>query len=237
MRARATPRRCFVESAFVRTAGRTSPGDAVNSKNGESGVLLPKELSAKRPMLSAKQFDSVRASASLDSSAAETFVVLAWRTGHRGNSIRHLRWSDVDLQNRRLHWSAEHDKVGREHVTPMHADVFVLLHRDWQIAELLGAAMDSWVFPAPQDESAPIGRDTLNNWWRRFARAASCQRARATAGTRADGASPWRSSPRGVALRTCKGLADGNNHATLVEMYLQPDRGGERRASALDDSP
>jgi len=52
------------------------------------GVILPKELSAKRPMLSAKQFQAVRNAASLDSSAAETFVVVAQRVEARNTKPR-----------------------------------------------------------------------------------------------------------------------------------------------------
>jgi hypothetical protein len=64
--------------------------------------------------------------------------------------------------------------------------------REWQIAELLSATTESWVFPVAKDESEPIGRDTLNKWWQRFAREAGVPKAQGYG---------WHSFRRGFANR------------------------------------
>lgn len=49
----------------------------------------------------------------------ETLLILADCTGHRINSIRMLRWSDLDFQANTIRWRGDQDKIGHEHVTPM----------------------------------------------------------------------------------------------------------------------
>jgi integrase len=46
-------------------------------------------------------------------------LVLAHETGHRIGAIRQLRWSDVDLKEKRILWRAENDKIGMEHSPPL----------------------------------------------------------------------------------------------------------------------
>jgi integrase len=126
------------------------------------------------------------------------------------------------------------DKVGREHMTPMHPEVVSVLVRAWQLAEVIGATSDSWVFPAPKDEEKPISRDTLNKWWQRFATTAklpegqhygwySCRRGFANRRHRA-----------GVALKDLTSLGGWTSSTTLVEVYLQPDEDAQRKAMGLD---
>ena len=43
-------------------------------------------------------------------------LVLANETRHRIGSIRQLRWSDVNLKEKRITWRAENDKRGKQHV-------------------------------------------------------------------------------------------------------------------------
>ena len=49
----------------------------------------------------------------------ELALILANETGHLLGALRHLRWSDVDLDAGRIRWRAEHDKIGFEHATPI----------------------------------------------------------------------------------------------------------------------
>ncbi len=41
----------------------------------------------------------------------ELALILANETGHRLGALRHLRWSDVDLDAGRIRWRAKHDKI------------------------------------------------------------------------------------------------------------------------------
>jgi integrase len=44
-------------------------------------------------------------------------LVLAYETGHRIGAVGTLRWSDINLTERRVRWRAEQDKLGFEHHT------------------------------------------------------------------------------------------------------------------------
>jgi len=54
-------------------------------------------------------------------------LVLAHETGDRIGAIRHLRWSDIDLEDRTILWRAEHEKSGYEHRTPVTAEALAAL--------------------------------------------------------------------------------------------------------------
>ncbi|GAC1416247.1 MAG: hypothetical protein NVSMB53_15190 [Gemmatimonadaceae bacterium] len=49
----------------------------------------------------------------------QTFFVVVHETGHRPASVRHLRWSDLDLEKKTIRWRAENDKIGFLHTTPL----------------------------------------------------------------------------------------------------------------------
>lgn len=40
-------------------------------------------------------------------------------TGHRAASVRHIRWSDLDVEKETIRWRAENDKIGFLHTTPL----------------------------------------------------------------------------------------------------------------------
>lgn len=63
-------------------------------------------------------------------------------TRHRRNSVRQLRWVDLDLSARTVCWQGEYDKTGKESVTPLsESAVRTLLG----VPRVLGSP---WVFPA-----------------------------------------------------------------------------------------
>lgn len=112
-----------------------------------------------------------------------------------------------------------------------------LLKREWQIAEVIGGTTESWVFPAPKEESEPIGRDTLNKWWQRFAHAAELPKRQGYGWHSCGRGFANRLHRAGAALKDLQGLGGWKTSATLVEVYLQADEDAQRRALALDDSP
>ena len=78
--------------------------------------------------------------------------MLAHETGHRLNAIRMLRWSDVDLDERRIIWRAASDKSGTEHVTPMSGECTAALRRARTRRASIG---DGWVMPSPAKSGEP----------------------------------------------------------------------------------
>ena len=87
-------------------------------KNPLEGLATPKEEAPRRPIMTAELFAVVRAKAAEMSATAELFVCLLWFTGHRGASVRQLRWDDIDLTAKTVHWRADVDKVGTIIGTP-----------------------------------------------------------------------------------------------------------------------
>ena len=86
---------------------------------------------------------------------------------HRGGSrgaIRQLRWSDVDLNEKRILWRAENDKIGMEHSPPLSGEAVRVLEQSRRKRESIG---DGWLFPSPEDSSKPCSRHLLRDWWRR----------------------------------------------------------------------
>jgi integrase len=85
---------------------------------------------------------------------------LGRETGRRNNSIRQLRWSDVDFANKRITWRAEADKTGKQHVTPMLEAVEAVLR-----ALPTRGIGDLPLFPGKA--GGPVSRDTCQVWLRR----------------------------------------------------------------------
>jgi integrase len=79
---------------------RDDRGAFILDKNPLKDIAVPKEAAPRRPMMTSEMFDVVRARAAEMSGTAELFVCLLWFTGHRGASVRQLRWDDVDLASK-----------------------------------------------------------------------------------------------------------------------------------------
>lgn len=93
--------------------------------------------------------------------------MLAHETGHRLNAIRMLRWSDVDLDEKRIVWRAASDKSGTEHVTPMSGECTEALRRARTRRASIG---DGWVMPSPAKSDEPVSRHMLHKWLKRAMR-------------------------------------------------------------------
>ena len=104
----------------------------------------------------------------------ESLLIVANASGHRINSIRLLRWEDIDFQESTIRWRGEQDKTGHEHTTPMveAARVALLKHR------LRSSVPDaaSWVFLAPGDSTQALSRHLARDWWERTEAAAGIAR-------------------------------------------------------------
>lgn len=213
------------------TKASNDRGGVLLERNPLKGLPLPKNESPARPSLTADQYASVRKAAIVVGSWAELIVVLAHDTGHRAGSIRQLRWSDVDLNSKRIHWRAETDKIGNDHWTPATDEVVALLTREQQSRREIG---DAYIFPARRgDRSQPMSGDAVFNVWKRLAAAAGLPE-----GERYGWHSLRRkfaSELRNTNLRDLCDLGGWKSIQTVLTCYVRPDEDSQRKA--LTDRP
>jgi integrase len=201
-------------------------GGYLLDRNPLRGLKVPKEENPRRPMLTVEQFKALRSVAAQRSLVAERFVMLAWYAGHRGHSIRHLRWSDVDLEGGTIRWRAGNDKIKYEHRNPMHPDLIAFLKADRARTKAIG---DAWLFPGNK-RGAPLTRNQSVNLFRKLAVKAglpkgegygwhACRRA-------------FANHLRDVPLRDLKDLGGWKTERTVVAVYLQPNEDAQRSALA-----
>ena len=152
-------------------------------------------------------------------------VVLAWHTGHRGASLRQLRWSDVDLEAGTVHFRGELDKIGYDHRNPLHPESVVVLKR---LRSRSGSIGDAWIFPAGRGAAGPLTGHALGILWKRIA---------AKAGIPEDERYGWHSfrrnfanTLRDVPLRDLKDLGGWKTERTVVSVYQQPSEQAQRKA-------
>jgi integrase len=97
-------------------------------------------------------------------------LTLAWETGRRIGSIRHLCWADVDLENATLLFRKEFDKGwrkgARDSVVPISeaAVAALVAARRERVcdAQQIG---DGWLFTSSRSTSKPLGRRYFLRWW------------------------------------------------------------------------
>lgn len=211
-------------------------GGYLLERNPFKGLPIPAEESPRRALLTSAQYEALRAAAMTISPRLECFVVLAWHTGHRANSIRQLRWSDVDLERERIHFRGENDKIGLDHWNPLHPDAVAILKRERTRTPTIG---DAWLFPAARENKKPVvaptqplSRDAVNNLWKRMA-----VKAELPEGERYG----WHSCRRAFAnrlrkapLRDLQDLGGWKTAATVLSVYLRPDEEAQRQALTAD---
>jgi integrase len=204
-------------------AGRD--GEPLLSRNPLAGYPMPRERSPIRSIVTEEQYQLLcRAAASIDW-RLELALVLANETGHRITAIRHLQWSDIELDQGRIRWRAEHDKIGFEHLTPMSPVASAALRTARGSRPGIG---DVWVLPASRRPDHPCPKGTLDKWFD-----AAAERAGLALPTR----SGWHSLRRkfatelkGVPLRDLCYLGGWKDPKTLLSCYQQPDEEVMRRA-------
>lgn len=125
---------------------------------------LPKKDSPSRPRLADERYEAMLEVAPEVDWRFHVALVLANETGHRSKAIRRLRWSDVDLAAGTIRWRGAEDKTGHEHVTPLTDAASDILRRTRADQ---GAIGESWLLPSPEDESKPVSRHLLRDWWYR----------------------------------------------------------------------
>jgi integrase len=155
----------------------TLSGDGLGAplleRNPLKGLPVPKEENPRRPLVNEAQYLELRRIASKVDGSFELALVLAHETGHRVGAIRQLRWSDIDLKEKRIFWRAENDKIGMEHSPPLSEEAVKVLEQSRRKRESIG---DGWLFPSPEDSSKPCSRHLLRDWWRRAEKLAAIPR-------------------------------------------------------------
>lgn len=198
---------------------RDASGNRLLASNPFMGFTVPHEENPRRPILTHDEFEQLLAAAPTMSPTMGTLPVVANATGHRINSIRLLRWSDIDFQGNTVRWRGEQDKIGHEHVTPMveGARIALLKHR------LRSSVADAgnWVFPAPTTPSEPLSRHLARDWW---------ERTEAAAGVARVPGRGWHSLRRkfatelkGASLKDLCALGGWKDHNTVLKCYQEPD--------------
>jgi integrase len=204
-------------------AGRD--GEPLLSRNPIAGYPMPRERNPIRPIVTEEQYQALcRAAASMDWRLALA-LVMANETGHRISAIRQLRWSDIELEQGRIRWRAEHDKIGFEHLTPMST----VLGGALRVARGSGPGIgEVWVLPSIRRPDRPCPKGTLDKWF---------DEAAERAGLTLPAKSGWHSLRRkfatelkDVPLRDLCYLGGWKDPKTLLSCYQQPDEDVMRRA-------
>ena len=94
-------------------------GGALLERDPFKGLRLPREKNPLRVVLTDDEYGCLLSVSEDVDWRFRVALVLAHETGHRIGAIRKLRWSDADLDERRMLWRAEHEKTGYEHLTPL----------------------------------------------------------------------------------------------------------------------
>jgi integrase len=131
-------------------------------RNPFAGFTVPSEQSPRRPRITDEEYEALRTAAKELATEVGLFLYLVHESGHRSKSVSLLRWGDLDLAKRSIIWRAEHDKLRRQHETPLTAEhVEQLL----SVRRASGRIGDGWLFPSPLDADDPISRREIVRWW------------------------------------------------------------------------
>jgi integrase len=200
-------------------------GGVLLERNPFKGLKVPKEKNPRRVTLSSDEYQlMLRVSMDVDW-RFHVALVLAHETGHRIGAIRQLKWSDIDLEQRRIRWRAETDKTGYAHVTPMTADAEAAL----RVARCKGPGIgDAPVLPGPKDPTQPASRYLMRDWWKKAEKRAALPRkkGRGYHSLRRKFASDL----KGIPLKTLTELGGWKTHQTVLMCYQHVDVGEMRQA-------
>ncbi len=86
-------------------------GRLLLGSNPLKGLKTPTEKNPTRVVLSEEEYQALLGVSREVDWRFHVALVLAHETGHRIGAIRHLRWSDIDLEARAIRWRAEHEKT------------------------------------------------------------------------------------------------------------------------------
>lgn len=140
-------------------------GRYVLDENPLRGLTLPRELNVRRARLEAGEYEAMLAVAdSVDTTGRfRLALVLAFTTGHRLNSVRQLRWIDVDQAAGTIFWAAEFQKNGIAHRSPFSTESPLAAELTTIRARYPNAV---YVFETVRGTPRPLERESFYSWWR-----------------------------------------------------------------------
>jgi integrase len=146
------------------TISRDDRQRALLDRNPFTGLKPPKEQSPTRRRFTPQQYKALRRVAARMDPLFELAVIVTHETGHRIGSVRHLRWSDLELKRKWVRWVSAHDKMKTEHEGPLSGAAVRALQRARRRSPTIG---DAWVFPSPGDPSRPCSATWCGTGWSR----------------------------------------------------------------------
>ncbi len=189
-----------------------------------------------RPVLGQQQYESLLQVAPTIGWRFELALLLAHETGRRINSIRNLRWEDIDPKQRRVRWRAAHDKKKRASVTPLTPVAVATLKRVRADQKVISG----WVFPSPLGLTQPTSRGSFTKWFRRALEAVGMGDLRGVGyhSLRRKFATEY----RGIPLKDLMNLGGWKDSRTLIDCYELPDlealeEGLRCRIHSLESTP
>lgn len=202
-------------------------------RNPCKGFPFPKEENPRRPILTDEQYQRLLDAAEGMDWRFKLALILAHETGHRNHSIRHLRWSNIDLEHALIHWKAEYDKIGSEWTTPLTVVATKALEEARKHHPAIGTA---WVFPSPRNPRQPCSRHLMGQWWKQAQKKAGIPFYDENGSPTRYG---WHSLRRKMAtdlmegdvpLRTIADLGGWKEPMTIVRCYQKSNADQQRRA-------
>lgn len=134
---------------------------ALLSHNPCKGLERPKELNPQRPMLDGTQYSELlKAAANVDRRLVLA-LALCDDTGHRLNSVRQLRWEDVDYDREAITWQPGGDKSKTRHETPLPLKAAKRLRLE---QEVQGSPATGLIFPAARNAEVALERGIFYKW-------------------------------------------------------------------------
>ena len=207
------------------TKSKDEDGRLLLGSNPLKGLKTPTEKNPIRVVLSEEEYQALLGVSREVDWRFHVALVLAHETGHRIGAIRHLRWSDIDLEARAIRWRAEHEKTGYEHRTPMTAEAVAVLEEARERSAGIEVAP---VLPAPRDPSRCAGRTLARFWWNRAQKLAGLEprRGRGWHSLRRKFASDLMDLP----LKVLCDLGGWKTAKTVLQCYQRADEGQLRKA-------
>lgn len=211
----------------LRSACRWAVASDLLETDPTEGYPLPQKNTPRRPTISDARYRAMLEVAGDVGWRFRVAFVLAHETGHRSKAIRHLRWSDVDFDARRVRWRGDEDKMGHDHTTALTEAAAEALREAREHRPGVGEA---WVFPAEREPSRPVRRERLRDWWLDAEEAADLEHV--------DGLG-WHALRRKLAddlrdlpLKDLAAAGGWKSAETVVRCYQSPDQ--ERIREALE---
>ena len=204
---------------------RDEHGRPMLDRNPLKGLRKPREKNPTRVVLTDEEYRALLKVSRKVDWRFHVALVLAHETGHRIGAIRHLMWSDIDLEGAVVRWRAKHEKTGYEHTTPLTDEALAALEEARRMNPGNG---DGPVMPAPAHPEQCLGAWRALKWW---------YRAVALAGLEPKRGRGWHSLRRKFAsdlmdqpLKVLCELGGWKNPQTVLTCYQQANTGRLRTA-------